>query len=133
MKEKSHRVPEVCEKSGNETLLHTTTRRLDGYRLYTATHVRIREACGGQVRHRARQLGWGAVLLQALDRQLGLTEGIARCLDDRRQPGKIQHELLELVQQRVFGIACGYADCNDAARLATDAMHKVRLDREIGR
>jgi len=72
----------------------------------------------------------GAVLLKALDRQLGLTEGIARCLDDRRQPGKIQHELLELVQQRVFGLACGYADCNDAARLATDAMHKVLLDRD---
>ena len=72
----------------------------------------------------------GAVLLKALDRQLALTEGIARCLDDRRQPGKIQHELLELVQQRVFGLACGYADCNDAARLATDAMHKVLLDRD---
>src|SRR4030095_10201667 len=34
----------------------------------------------------------------------------------------------ELVRQRVFGLACGYADCNDAARLADDAIHKLLLN-----
>jgi len=34
------------------------------------------------------------------------------------------------VPQRVFGIACGYADCNDAARLADDAIHKLLVDRD---
>jgi Transposase DDE domain group 1 len=71
----------------------------------------------------------GAVLLKALDRQ-GVTEAVACCLRDRRQPGKVQHELLELVQQRIFGLVCGYADCNDAARLADDAIHKWLLDRD---
>src|SRR6266536_3280436 len=33
MNEKSHRVLEVCEKKVDKTLLHTTTRRLDGHRL----------------------------------------------------------------------------------------------------
>ena len=28
-----------------------------------------------------------------------------------------------------LGLACGYADCNDAARLADDAIHKLLLDR----
>jgi len=72
----------------------------------------------------------GAVLLKALDRQLGVTEAVASCLRDRRQAGKVQHELLELVQQRVFGLVCGYADCNDAARLADDPLHKWLLDRD---
>jgi hypothetical protein len=72
----------------------------------------------------------GAVLLKALDAQLGVTEAVARCLQDRREPGKVQHELPELVRQRIFGIACGYADCNDAARLADDALHKWLLDRD---
>jgi hypothetical protein len=72
----------------------------------------------------------GAVLLKAVDRRLGVTEAVARCLQDRRQSGKIQHELLELVRQRVFGLVCGYADCNDAARLADDAIHKWLLDRD---
>jgi hypothetical protein len=72
----------------------------------------------------------GAVLLKALDDRLGLTRRLAASLTDRRQPGKVQHALVELVQQRVFGIACGYADCNDSARLAEDPVHKLLLDRD---
>jgi hypothetical protein len=72
----------------------------------------------------------GAVLLKALDDRLGLTARLAASLTDRRQPGKIAHELIELVRQRVYGIACGYADCNDAARLADDPMHKLLLERD---
>lgn len=72
----------------------------------------------------------GAVLLKALDHRCGLTETVARCLRDQRQPGKVEHELLELVRQRVFGLVCGYADCNDAARLRDDALHKLLLDRD---
>ncbi len=72
----------------------------------------------------------GALLLKALDDRLGLTRRLAACLIDRRQPGKIQHEEIELLRQRVFGIACGYADCNDAARLADDAIQKLLLERD---
>jgi hypothetical protein len=72
----------------------------------------------------------GAVLLKSLDTQLQLTKQLASCLADTRQAGKVQHQRLELVRQRVFGLACGYADCNDAARLADDAIHKLLLDRD---
>src|SRR6185369_10369155 len=69
-------------------------------------------------------------LLKSLDTQVQLTKRLAGCLVDTRQPGKVQHQALELVRQRVFGLACGYADCNDAARLADDAIHKLLLDRD---
>ncbi len=72
----------------------------------------------------------GAVLLKSLDTQLRLTKRLAACVVDRRQPGKVQHQTLELVRQRVFGLACGYADCNDAARLADDVIHKLLVDRD---
>jgi hypothetical protein len=72
----------------------------------------------------------GAILLKALDRQLGVTETVASSLRDCRQPGKVQHAVLDLVRQRIFGLACGYADGNDAARLADDALHKLLLDRD---
>jgi hypothetical protein len=72
----------------------------------------------------------GAVLLKSLDTQLQLTKRVAGCVVDGRQPGKVQHQTLELVRQRVFGLACGYADCNDAARLADDAIHKLLVDRD---
>ena len=67
----------------------------------------------------------GAILLKAVDQRLGLTGGLAACLRDKRQASKIDHELVDLFRQRVFAIACGYADCNDAARLADDPIHKM--------
>jgi len=72
----------------------------------------------------------GALLLKAADRRLGLIDTLGRCLPDEREPGKVQHELADLVSQRVYGLACGYADCNDAARLAEDPIHKLLLGRD---
>ncbi len=72
----------------------------------------------------------GAILLKSVDTHLGLTKRLAGCLVDDRQAGKVHHQTIELIRQRVFGLACGYADCNDAARLADDAIHKLLVDRD---
>jgi hypothetical protein len=72
----------------------------------------------------------GAILLKGIDTQLGLTKCLAACLEDERQPGKIRHQRLELLRQRVFGLACGYADCNDVERLAQDPIHKLLVGRD---
>src|SRR2546430_11223807 len=50
----------------------------------------------------------GAVLLKAADRGLGLTAALAACLKDERQAAKVDHELEELLTQRIMAIACGY-------------------------
>ena len=70
------------------------------------------------------------MLLKAVDERLRLTEAVAQCLSDPRQPGKVAHSILDLVRQRVFRLAAGYFDGNDAARLAEDPLHKLFLDRE---
>ena len=72
----------------------------------------------------------GAVLLKAADARYGLIEGLARCLVDDRQPGKVRHALTDLLAQRIFGLACGHPDANDAARLADDPMHTRLLGRD---
>ena len=72
----------------------------------------------------------GAVLLKACDEQLGLSAAMASCLKDVRQPLKVQHSYRELFQQRMFGIACGYSDGNDAARLAEDPVFKLLAGRD---
>ena len=72
----------------------------------------------------------GAVLLKAADGSLGLVDDLTTCLQDRRQAGKVDHSLRELLAQRVFSIACGYPDANDSARLASDPIHKLLLDRD---
>ena len=71
----------------------------------------------------------GAILLKAAERRLGLTAALAACLRDDRQPGKVQHGLSELITQRVMAIALGYEDANDAARLASDPIHKLLVGR----
>lgn len=72
----------------------------------------------------------GAILLKAADERLGLAKSLLACMSDERDPNRITHELEELFAQRVFGIACGYADCNDTARLAEDPVHKMLLGRD---
>jgi hypothetical protein len=72
----------------------------------------------------------GAVLLKAAERRYGLITSMSDCLRDPRQAGKVDHSLRGLFAQRVFSIACGYADANDSARLAADPMHKMLLDRD---
>jgi hypothetical protein len=72
----------------------------------------------------------GAVLLKAADQRLGLTSALAACLKEERQSGKICHEIEELLTQRVMGIALGYEDANDAARLAADPVHKLLVGRD---
>ena len=72
----------------------------------------------------------GAVLLTALDGRLQLTDRLAGCLADHRDPDKILHPLRDLLRQRIFGLACGYEDANDAARLANDPLHKLAVGRD---
>ena len=67
-----------------------------------------------------------ALLLKACDERLRLTERLSQCLANDREPSKIRHTLDDLIRQRVFAIACGYADCNDAVRLAEDPIHKLK-------
>jgi hypothetical protein len=72
----------------------------------------------------------GAVLLKAADARYELIEGFARCLVDDRQPGKVRHTLEDLLAQRIYGLACGHPDANDADRLADDPIHKLLLGRD---
>lgn len=72
----------------------------------------------------------GALLLKAADQRLGLSAALSGCLGDARQAGKVRHELQALVRQRLFGIACGHADGNDAAALSADPLHKLLLGRD---
>lgn len=55
---------------------------------------------------------------------------MAGCLIDGRQAGKVEPAVRYLLRQRRYGIACGYADENSAARFAEDPLHKVLLDRD---
>jgi hypothetical protein len=67
----------------------------------------------------------GGLLLRELDQRYRLAEKAARCLHDPREPHKVKHDLLTLVRQRLFAVAQGYEDTNDAAALAQDPAFKI--------
>ena len=48
----------------------------------------------------------------------------------RRDSVKVRHAARDLLRQRIFGLACGYEDGNDAARLADDPMHTLAVGRD---
>jgi hypothetical protein len=72
----------------------------------------------------------GAVLLSAADRRLGLLSDLAQCVSDGRDATRVRHEVEELLRERVFAIACGYEDANDASRLADDPVFKLIVGRD---
>ena len=72
----------------------------------------------------------GAVLLPAAERLYGLVKTFARCLADTRAPRKIRHTLADLIGQRVFGIARGHPDGNDADHLADAPIQTLLVGRD---
>ena len=67
----------------------------------------------------------GALLLRQIDDRLGLSERLAALVPDARDPRKVQHPRREQLRQRLYQIALGYPDCNDADRLRQDPVLKT--------
>ena len=49
----------------------------------------------------------GVVWLKALDARLQLTDRLAACLPDRRDPDKVRHAVRDPLRQRIFGLRVG--------------------------
>jgi Transposase DDE domain group 1 len=72
---------------------------------------------------------FGALLLRGIDRQIGLTARLAAAIHDTRHPSYIDHPLRDLLAQRIYQIASGYADGNDANSLRRDPLFKLGVER----
>ena len=64
----------------------------------------------------------GGLLLRETDRGIDLLRRFAACLEDRRDPERIAHQVCELVSQRIYALALGYEDLNDHDQLRTDPL-----------
>lgn len=64
----------------------------------------------------------GALLLREADRKIGLLRRVVSCFSDARDPQRIEHELSEMLVQRVYGLALGYEDLNDHEELRNDPL-----------
>jgi hypothetical protein len=73
----------------------------------------------------------GLCWLAEADTALGLCAALAQHIPEWRR-GSVRHALETLVRQRVFQIACGYEDQNDAATLRADPLLKLVCGRLPG-
>src|SRR3989442_9079221 len=64
----------------------------------------------------------GGLLLREVERRTGILRQFASCFMDHRDPRFIEHRVLELVGQRVYGLALGYEDLNDHDELRRDPL-----------
>jgi Transposase DDE domain group 1 len=72
---------------------------------------------------------FGALLFRGIDRQIGLTERLTAAIHDKRHQSYIDHPLRDLLAQRMYQIASGYADANDANHLRHDPVFKLGVER----
>src|SRR5436309_6057487 len=66
----------------------------------------------------------GLPWLAEAEEDIGICAAFAACVPEWRR-GRVRHSLAALVRQRVFQIACGYEDQNDADLLRADPLFKV--------
>jgi len=72
----------------------------------------------------------GALVLKQLEERTEIVRRFAACFQDYRKADQIEHPLLDLIRQRVFGLALGYEDLNDHDELRRDPMLAVALSKD---
>ena len=71
----------------------------------------------------------GVMVLRQVDRRLGLCRALDAVIADPRNPDLITHRQLDLLRQRVYGLACGYEDLNDHDTLRKDLAWQSAIER----
>jgi hypothetical protein len=91
-------------------------------------HQSIRtDFSGGQITSDA-----GLLPLRAFDQRHRLTSDLAQRLSDPREDGRVRHDSLLLLRQRIYQIVAGYEDANDADRLRHDPLLQIVADQPLG-
>jgi len=64
----------------------------------------------------------GGLLLRQADRKIGLLQRVTACFTDHRRRERVEHELHQMLAQRIYGLALGYEDLNDHEQLREDPL-----------
>ena len=67
----------------------------------------------------------GGLLLREVEAKFHFVAQFARCFSDCRDPQLVEHSLVELLKQRIFGLCLGYEDLLDHDRLRYDPLLAV--------
>ena len=72
----------------------------------------------------------GLLLLREIDKELGLTHSIAKCIKDKRNQSYVDHKAKDIIRQRVYALAAGYEDLNDHDILRKDISFQTMVSRD---
>jgi hypothetical protein len=72
----------------------------------------------------------GALLLRQTDKRLNLLPRLAECFLDGRNQEQVEHSILEMLSQRIYGLALGYEDINDHEQLRKDPVFGMLAGRD---
>ena len=72
----------------------------------------------------------GFLLMREIDQRFNILSAAASQIDDQRSLRHTDHSLLQLLRQRVYQVAAGYEDCNDANHLRVDPALRLALGKE---
>jgi hypothetical protein len=72
----------------------------------------------------------GFLVMREVDQRFNILGGAESQIDDSRSPRHTDHSLLQLLRQRVYQVAAGYEDCNDANHLRVDPALRLALGKE---
>src|SRR5215218_3369943 len=72
----------------------------------------------------------GSLLLRQTDQRVNLLPRLASCFVDRRDPERVEHSVLEMLSQRIYGLALGYEDVNDHEDLRVDPLFGLLAGRK---
>jgi hypothetical protein len=67
----------------------------------------------------------GALLLREVEHATGILRQFADCFTDHRDQDRIEHSVLQLISQRIYGLCLGYEDLNDHDQLRHDPLLAV--------
>src|SRR5437870_5499006 len=67
----------------------------------------------------------GAFLLRQTDKRLNLLPRLAECFLDGRKQEQVEDSVLEMLSQRIYGLALGYEDINDHEQLRKDPVFGI--------
>ena len=56
----------------------------------------------------------GGLLLREVERRLNIVSRLAGCFGDLRDASRVEHSAEEMLRQRLFSLASGYEDLNEA-------------------
>ena len=75
----------------------------------------------------------GLLLLRETDKKLCLTKQLSKLIPDVRNQSYCDHSILQMLRQRIYGLALGYEDINDHDNLRSDIAMQTAVgsDKEL--